>query len=144
MRNLKTIFLAIPLFVACSTEPEPLAYGKDACHFCKMTLTDKKFGAELVTKKGKVYKFDDANCFLNFYHSGLEPVENFAHKLIVDYSTPAHLIDAEAAFYLKSSEVHSPMASEVAAFEKKESMDFFKKQWKGIYMAWGEVQTQFK
>jgi copper chaperone NosL len=137
-------FLSLILFVACSTEPEPLTYGKDVCHFCKMTLMDKKFGAELVTKKGKVYKFDDANCFLNFYYSGLEPVEDFAYKLIVDYSNPAYLIDAEAAFYLKSSEVHSPMASEVAAFEKKESMDTYKKKWNGIYMAWGEVQTQFK
>ncbi|MCX8489678.1 MAG: hypothetical protein ORN54_01270 [Cyclobacteriaceae bacterium] len=40
------------LFISCSTEPEPLVYGTDICHFCKMTLMDKKFGAELVTKKG--------------------------------------------------------------------------------------------
>ena len=57
---------------SCSTEPEQLQYGTDACHFCKMTLMDKKFGAELVTTKGKVYKFDDLSCFINYYNSGIE------------------------------------------------------------------------
>ena len=56
------------LFQQCTQEPEPLVYGKDVCQFCKMTLMDHKFGAELVTNKGKVYKFDDINCMLNFYH----------------------------------------------------------------------------
>ena len=40
---------------SCSTEPEPLHYGTDVCHFCKMTLVDNKFGAELVTKNGKAH-----------------------------------------------------------------------------------------
>ncbi|MDX1911017.1 MAG: hypothetical protein SFV22_06010, partial [Saprospiraceae bacterium] len=50
--------------VACSTGPEPIRYGQDNCHACKMTLTDRRFGAEIVTKKGKVYKFDDLNCLM--------------------------------------------------------------------------------
>jgi len=109
-----------------------------------MTLMDKKFGAELVTKKGKVYKFDDLKCFINFYHSGYEPEEDFARKLVIDYSNPGKLIEATDAFYLKSSEIRSPMDGQIAAFEMKPSMDTFKKQWKGIYLVWGEVITQFK
>jgi copper chaperone NosL len=132
------------LFISCSTEPEPLVYGTDICHFCKMTLMDKKFGAELVTQKGKVYKFDDMNCFLNFYNSGYEPVEDFKHKLVVDYANPSKLIDATNSFYLKSAAIRSPMNGEVAAFESKESMDTFKKEWKAIYLGWGEVTTQYK
>ena len=68
--------------ISCSTEPEPLVYGTDICHNCKMTLMDNKFGAELVTKKGKVYKFDDMNCFLNFYNSGYENVDDFQRTLV--------------------------------------------------------------
>jgi copper chaperone NosL len=136
-----SIFL---FFISCSTEPEPLNFGKDVCHFCKMTLMDKKFGAELVTKKGKVYKFDDMNCFLNFYNSGAEATENFEHTLVVDFSGAGKLIDATHAFYIKSPEIRSPMDGQVAAFETKASMDKFKKERNGIYLAWGEVQTQYK
>jgi copper chaperone NosL len=109
-----------------------------------MTLMDKKFGAELVTKKGKVYKFDDVNCFLNFYNSGYEKVEDFKHKLVVDYANPGKLIDATNTFYLKSTTIRSPMNGQVAAFETKASMDTFNKQWKGIFLGWGEVVTQYK
>jgi copper chaperone NosL len=137
--------LGVSLFlVSCSTEPEPLNYGTDVCHFCKMTLMDKKFGAELVTKKGKIYKFDDMRCFVNYYNSGNDDQSDFQHALVVDYLNPGKLINAFDAYYLKSSEIRSPMDGQVAAFETKSSMSKFKKEWKGIYLAWGEVVTQYK
>jgi copper chaperone NosL len=50
----KTASMAIAVFIcvslaACTVEPEPLRFGKDGCHACKMTLMDSKFGAEIVT-----------------------------------------------------------------------------------------------
>jgi copper chaperone NosL len=141
---ISSISIILLLFISCSTEPEQLVYGTDVCQFCKMTLMDKKFGAELVTKKGKVYKFDDMNCFLNFYNSAFEDTENYQHKLVVDFASEGKLIDATHAFYIKSSAIRSPMDGQVAAFETKASMDKFKKEWKGIYLAWGEVITQYK
>lgn len=131
-------------FSSCSTEPEPLNYGKDQCHFCKMTLVDNKFGGELVTHTGKVYKFDDIRCFLDFYHDGEDPHEKYAHRLVVDYTHPGELIPALDAYYLKSEQVKTPMASHLAAFGTEEEMRKFKKEWNGIYLAWGEVVTQFK
>ena len=143
MKTLPTGILMC-ILLACTVEPEALQYGNDGCHHCKMTLMDKKFGAELVTSKGKIYKFDDVNCMLTFYNSNEVPPEDFSHKLVVDFSQPAKLIDAANAFYLKSTEIKSPMASQVAAFEKKESMDDAKRQLNGIYLVWGELVTQFK
>lgn len=139
-----TIGLFALTFSSCSTEPEPLEYGKDGCQFCKMTLVDPRFGAELVTKKGKIYKFDDSVCFLNFYNSDAEPADNYLHRLIIDYAHPGHLINADIAFYIKSKELKSPMAGNLAAFENKSEMDQFNKKWKGIYLSWGEVVTEFK
>ncbi len=132
------------VILGCEAKPEPLVFGEDACHTCKMTLMDKRFGAELVTEKGKVYKFDDLNCMLNFYHSGFEQAEDFKFIQVVDFSAPEKLIDAQHAWYLKSASLRTPMASEVAAFETEESTQPFKKNWNGVLMSWGEVQTQFK
>jgi len=54
------------LLTACSHEPDPIRYGKDACAHCKMTIMDKRFSAELITAKGKVFKFDAAECMAGF------------------------------------------------------------------------------
>lgn len=144
MRILVTIIVITITLSSCKVEPEPLTYGQDACHSCKMTLMDKKFGAELVTNKGKIFKFDDVNCMLTFYHSGEVTPEDIAFKLVVDYSQPAKLIPATDAFYLKSPDVKTPMASQVAAFEHQKDMEDVKKGSKGIYLVWGELVTQFK
>ena len=134
------IMLAL-VFWACSIEPESLIYGKDQCHSCKMTLMDKKFGAELVTTKGKVYKFDDINCLFNFYNEGSVNKEDFRLKLVVDFSRPEKLIDAEKAVYLKSGEIKSPMASQVAAFETTQTN--LAAEWNATEYEWGELQNQF-
>ena len=127
--------------LACSIEPEPLIYGKDQCHSCKMTLMDRKFGAELVTTKGKVYKFDDINCLFNFYNEGSVNKKDFRFKLVVDFSQPEKLIDAEKAVYLKSGEIKSPMASQVAAFESAHPE--FTAEWNATEYEWAELQNQF-
>jgi len=143
MKRLTVICLLV-LLLACSSDPEPLVYGTDACHTCKMTLMDKKFGAEIVTQKGRVYKFDDVNCMLSFYNAPENDPEQFKHRLVVDFLQPGKLIPAGDAFFLKSSEIKSPMASQVAAFESEDSMKKMKQEWNGIYMVWGELVTQFK
>ena len=138
------VFLISILFLSCNTDPQPLQYGKDACYTCKMTLIDKKFGAEIVTAKGKVYKFDDMNCMVNFINSGYLEDETLEHILVVDYTQPGKLIPAEKAFYLKSDEIRSPMASGVAAFESEKIMLIQKSKLKAMYMDWGELNKQFK
>ncbi|HEX8038866.1 MAG TPA: nitrous oxide reductase accessory protein NosL [Chryseosolibacter sp.] len=134
----------ISLLLSCTVEPEPLEYGQDACHTCRMTLVDKRFGAELVTTKGKVYKFDDINCMLAFFNSGEVDHRGYAYKLVVDFDKPASFTEATEAFYLKSAALKTPMASQIAAFSRKEDMETRKKELKGIYLVWGELVTQFK
>lgn len=143
MNKLITLFISV-LFFSCTAQPEPLVFGKDACYACKMTLMDKKFGAEIVTKKGKVYKFDDLNCMINFYNSGKEREESMANILAIDFAQPEKLIDVKYAFFIKSDKLRTPMASQLAAFEREEDFNTYKKKWNGILLGWGEVVTQFK
>ncbi|MEP2671337.1 MAG: nitrous oxide reductase accessory protein NosL [Cyclobacteriaceae bacterium] len=141
------VILALPMALllgSCSTDPVPLEFGKDTCHSCKMKLMDNKFGAELVTKKGKVYKFDDINCLLEYYNANEQEQTEYAHKLVIDFTKPGTLIDASNSHYLKADEIKSPMASQIAAFEDYELMKENKENWRGIYLSWGEVVTQFK
>jgi copper chaperone NosL len=141
----KLVFLLLAIiFISCEIKPEPLNYGTDACHTCKMTLMDNKFGAEIVTKKGKVYKFDDLNCMINFYNSGNEPEDNIAYKLVIDFANPGEFIDASQNYYVKSDSIRTPMASGVAAFSNEKDFKSYKKKWKGILLSWSELTTEFK
>lgn len=145
-KNITTTLMVLVCLslVACKVEPEPLQFGKDGCHSCKMTLMDNKFGAEILTSKGKIYKFDDVNCMLTFYNSGQVPTDEMKEILIVDFSKPEKLIDARNALYVKSESIKSPMASNIAAFESNADLEKMNENWKGIILTWGELQTQFK
>jgi copper chaperone NosL len=144
MKRTATFIIFAALITACKVEPEAINYGTDNCHACKMTLMDKRFGAEVVTTKGKIYKFDDVNCLMTFLNSGEVGERDIKYTLVTDFSQPAKLIDATVAFYVKSPEIKSPMASQVAAFETDEAHKQYRKELNGIYLTWGELITQFK
>lgn len=141
--SIATVVICITMF-SCNVEPEPIHYGKDACHHCKMTLVDNKFGAEIVTAKGKIFKFDDTNCLLNFITSGPLAEKDIAHCLITDFASPGVLIDARSAFYIKSEQIKSPMASNIAAFVSKTDLNGYNNSWKGDELNWRDLLTQYK
>jgi len=106
----------ILVMAACSVEPQPIKMGKDACSFCKMGFIDKRFGAELITKKGKVYKFDDLHCLLEFEKAATVKENDIARTFIVNYQEPHNFIELKEAFLFKSEAFRSPMGSDIAAF----------------------------
>ena len=143
MKLIPFIFILF-LFAHCKVEPEALSYGKDGCYSCKMTLMDNKFGGEFVTQKGKIYKFDDVNCMINFLNSGEISERDIAFRLVINFNNPGNFIEAGDAFYLRSEKIKSPMASKIAAFSSKPEMDSIKNKVKGIYLTWGELVTEYK
>lgn len=140
MKTLSVYSIVIILLTAnCTPKPEPILYGKDLCHACKMTIMDKKFGAEIVTKKGKIYKFDDLNCMVSFYQSSYEDKNNIAQILVVDFPSTENLIDATTATYVFSNEIRSPMASGMAAFRNSNDINNYNTEWKGKILSWEQV-----
>ena len=144
MKTHLLLLISLLLMSACSVEPRAINYGEDVCHHCKMKLMDPHYGAEVVTKKGKIYIFDDVNCLMSFLESEEIEKENIQHLLITDYENPETLTDATLAFYLKSAQFKTPMASQIVAFSDYETLKGYKVKHGGVYMAWGELVTQFK
>lgn len=144
MKRFLIALIPLLMFAACSSDPRPIVLGQDACHHCKMTIMDPKYGAELVTEKGKIFIFDDVNCMLGYMDSQEGKSQIFKHVLVMDYLNPGTLIDANFAHYLKSPEFKTPMASEVVAFPDFDLLEEYKSKNGGVYLAWGELTTQFK
>lgn len=114
MKNL--IYLMILGFLtSCSTDPDPIAYGSDACHFCKMTIVSEAYSAQAVSTKGKQYKYDAIECMVNdLYQNDYE----MAVMKVADFSRPGTMIEVEQALFIINDSIKSPMGENLAAMEK--------------------------
>jgi len=135
--------LALFVLTSCSPKQQPIEYGVDACTFCKMTITDPRYGAEIVTKKGRVRKYDAIECMVQDGLERFEPADVHAY-LAVDFSNPKSLTSAATATYLHSSGLRSPMGLNVAAFAGGESARDARGRYPGELMSWPEVQELVK
>ena len=130
------------LLVSCSTNPEPFNYGKDVCEFCKMGIVDPKFGGEVITKKGKLYKFDDVTCMNQFLESGSLKEETISKKLVINFQKQNDFIDAGKAFFFVSPQLKSPMGSNAGAFTSTSEADKMNTSGQGKVMTWNELNNQ--
>jgi len=130
------------LAMGCSIGPEPIAYGSDGCHFCSMTIVDRQHAAQIVTKKGKAFKFDAAECMVNH----LKEIEVAGVKLFLvnDYQAPGELIDAKKATFLISKDIPSPMGEYLSAFHSRNEAEKIEAENNGKLYAWDELLTRFK
>ncbi len=140
MTKASLLFIAPILFVSsCKIEPEPIHVGKDNCDFCKMTISDQRFAAEIVTTKGKVYKFDDLSCAAKFYNEKNTEQSGFGEVYVSDYAHPNQLILAKESFIFSSRDLRSPMNGNFAAFAHQSDRDVFMNNLKGVVSSWSEV-----
>lgn len=142
MKNLNNyIFLiGLLLFSSCSVAPQAIDYGNDGCHFCQMTIVDKVHAAEVVTKKGKVYKFDATECMVNFLKEF--EASKIALFLSNNYTEPEALIDATEATFLISENIPSPMGAYLSAFKNKEDAEKTQAKKGGTLYTWDELLKQ--
>ena len=124
---------------SCSAEPQAIAFGKDLCDECKMTIMDPKFGGEVVTKKGKVFKFDDAHCLANFMKSGKVADGDIAQTVFLNHQENNTFLNAAEAQFVVSPQLKSPMNSNAAAFADKGTADQKATQVSGTVMNWNTL-----
>ena len=130
------------ILTSCDIKPQPINFGEDACHFCKMTIVDKQHAAQIVTKKGKAYKFDAVECMLNH----LEDIDTTEIELflVTDYLDPGFLIDATSSHYIISENIPSPMGEFLSSVKSKDAVLQLKKNKGGSVYTWDEILKHFK
>lgn len=126
-------------YSSCNIQPQPIAAGKTNCDFCKMTIMDLKFATELITTKGKIYKFDDAHCLVAYLKSGIIDKKDIKETYFTDYKDANKFIPASAAFLLASEALHSPMNGNIAAFATEEERNNLHAQINGDTISWDKL-----
>lgn len=129
-------------WASCTPQAEPIAYGKDECYHCKMTIVDQQHAAQLVNTKGKSFKFDAIECMVHYLQ--LQPDKPFAMQLVCDYKSPGTLIDAKSATYLISQALPSPMGAYLTAFKTKPEAEAILSEKGGKLYNWEEMKKQIE
>ncbi|MFC5048458.1 nitrous oxide reductase accessory protein NosL [Aquimarina hainanensis] len=134
-------FISI-LLTSCNTGPKPIHYGTDMCYSCTMTIVDKRHAAEIVTRKGKVFKFDATECMIN--HIKTVDTSSIGSYLTVDYTKPELLIDATKATFLITEQIPSPMGAYLSAFENPKDADSVQAKKGGNIYSWNKLLSTLK
>lgn len=121
MRFLLPFLLACAALAGCSKGFEPVAYGREACAHCRMTIMDPHYASELITPKGKVFKFDDVACMKQYIREQ-QLGEPGLVLFVADFTQPGGaFLDARKASFVRSEAFASPMNGNCAAFATAEA-----------------------
>jgi len=130
------------IFFGCSQNPEPLKYGFDSCEHCRMVITDNNYGAELITSKGKIFKYDSIEC-LAAYQSKLSDKD--IHSMwVVNFYPPNELINTNDAYFLLSKNLKSPMGLYLSAYKAEASMIEVVNKYSGNEIKWLDLVEYVK
>ena len=135
------LILSMSTFVSCSNfEPEKIKYNYDQCESCKMSISDTRFACELITQKGRAYKFDDLSCMSSYVMANT--TINVQKYFINDYLNSQELVPIESLSFLKAESLNSPMAGNIAAFVSKDSANKYSAVWSAELINWESVINQ--
>ena len=138
MKNLITLLALFTMVISCNVKPQEINFGEDTCHYCSMTIVDRQHASQLVTDKGKAYKFDAIECMINHISENTTPI---ALYLVTDYTHPEALLDAKKATFIISSNIPSPMKANLSALESKAEAEALQATKGGELYTWQALLT---
>lgn len=92
--------------------PRAIALNEDQCGYCRMEITDARFGAQVVTRTGKVHVFDAVECLTAYLRAA--EAGTVRSTWVADAERPSEWVAAEDAGYLQGSDLRGPMGRIVA------------------------------
>jgi len=100
-----------------------------------MTIVDTQHAAEVVTVKGKVFKFDAIECMVQYVHDNGDT--GFHSFWVNDYTAASgELVDATTCTYLISQNIPSPMGAFLSGFADPNTAEKFRLEKGGETFEW--------
>ena len=131
------LLLSFSMFSCSNNVAVPIKLNSDNCDFCGMSIADGKYGAEVITTKGRSYKFDDFACMANYCK------ENGSTKMsayfVHDYTKENTLIPATDAIFLIGGSIQSPMRGGIIAFSSEKEAKEFETKLNAKPISWNAI-----
>ena len=122
--------------LGCQRAPRPLVAGVDACDFCRMTVTDTRFGGEIQSRTGKIHTFDAVECLASF-HLAATDRDDVRGAWVSDFED-SRLVPVDSAVFLRDAGISSPMGRSLVAFAPEHRAGL-EERYGGHAMTWSEI-----
>jgi len=120
-------------------QPRPINTSQDICAYCKMGISDLRFAGELITGKGKVYKFDAIECLAAYYQELKSSEQNNVKLWVHDFLKPQKWLSAKSAIFMRSDQIHSPMSLNLLAVASDSEMTQVQQQFGAKRISWKDL-----
>ena len=129
------------VLAGCNPGPEPFVFGSDQDAFCRMTISEPEFAAQLVTRTGRAYKFDSIECMRGFLAAGSVPPEEIHGRWVTDAASRT-LIPVDRATFVRSTGVRSPMGGGLIAFLETPQAEALAAESGGRVFSWESLSNE--
>ena len=92
-----------------------------------MRIDDLHFNAQAVNKNGKVEHFDSIECMLR--HT--DEHKKYVYRYVKNFFRKEQYVKAEDAYYLRSTQLASPMGAGLSAYLTEEEQEEARKKYTG-------------
>jgi copper chaperone NosL len=134
------LLLALSTVGACApSAPRALIAGQDSCAYCRMTISDVRFGAQYITAKGVIHTFDSVECLAAFLAT-LPASTPATGGFVTDFNNTDTRVAAEDAIYLVDGRIESPMGRRVVAFAPSANSESLVAEYGGSVQTWPDVR----
>lgn len=120
--------------------PRPLVAGSDACDYCRMTISDVRFGGELESGTGQLRVFDAVECLASYYLDA-STRNDVRHTWVVDFES-GRFVPVDSALFVRDATVSSPMGRAVLALAPEHAASATK--YGGQVVDWAGVQEMMR
>ncbi|NQV13876.1 nitrous oxide reductase accessory protein NosL [bacterium] len=104
-----------------------------------MTIIDEHYGSELLTKKGKTYKFDSIECLAGFVLKEEVVPEKIHGLYVTDFEDAGNLYPLDELIFVQAKKLKSPMGLNLSAFRKQETASNVAKLYFGEIITWEQT-----
>lgn len=128
-----TLFATASLMGCAPSVPE-VAWDRDDCDYCRMTVSDRRFGAAAISAKGRTLHFDSIECLAAWVDAQPSPPRS---TWLADASAPGTLLPVSALRFHRTAVGTSPMGKGFVAVARTAG----KTPWDGPVFSWDEVRA---
>lgn len=136
--------LLLGLTASCQAGLRDIRYRSDTCARCRMFVMDERYGAELVTRTGKVLVFDSAECLAAHVQEAPKDATGAKALLVTHHARPRVLAPAETSLFLRCPELPSPMGLGLTACKDSTEAKNLQKLHGGEILDWRRVLSHVR